>query len=68
MRVADFGERNAERLQPSRIDDDAVLLDEAADAGDLGNALRLGEAVADVPVLNGAQLGQRSFCAPRTTY
>ena len=58
QRFADFGERNAERLQPSWIDDHAVLLDEAADAGDLGNALRFGEAVADVPVLNGPQLGE----------
>ena len=57
-RVADFGERNAERLQPARVDDHAVLLDEAADARDLGHALRLGDAIADIPVLDGAQLGE----------
>ena len=58
QRFADLGERNPERLQPPRVDDHAVLLDEAADAGDLGDALRFGDAVADVPVLNGAQLGE----------
>ena len=58
QRFADFGERNSERLQPPRVDHHAVLLDEAADAGDLGNALRLGDAVADVPVLDGPQLGE----------
>ena len=64
QRFADFGERNPERLQPPRIDHHAVLLDEAADAGDLGDALRLGDAVADVPVLNGPQLGE-TFLRPR---
>ena len=49
---------DAERLQPARIDDDAVLLDEAADARHLGDALGLGDPVADVPVLDGAQLRQ----------
>src|SRR5262249_34371813 len=53
QRFANPGQRNAERLQPSRIDDHAVLLDETPDAGDFGNALRLGDPVADVPVLNG---------------
>ena len=43
QRIAHLGERDAERLQPPRIDHDAVLLDEAADAGDLGDAFRLGE-------------------------
>ena len=33
--VANFRQRYAERLQPARIDYHAVLLDEAADAGDL---------------------------------
>ena len=41
----------SKRLQPARIDDDAVLLDEAADARDLGHAFRLGDAEAHLPVL-----------------
>ena len=45
--VADFRQRDAERLQPARIDHDAVLLDEAADARDLGHASGLGQAEAD---------------------
>ena len=51
-------ERYAVGLQPARIDRDLVLLDEAADAGDLGDALRLGQLVAQEPVLDGAQLGR----------
>ena len=58
QRFADLGKRDAERLQPPWIDHHAVLLDEAADARDLGNAFRLGDAVAHVPVLDGAQLGE----------
>ena len=49
--VAHLGERDAEAAQALGIDDDVVLLDEAADAGDLGDAFGLGEAVAHVPVL-----------------
>ena len=52
-------ERNAQRAQPVRIDHDRILLDEAADAGDLGDALRLGRTEADHPVLQRAQLGER---------
>ena len=52
-------ERDALRPQPQRIDDDVVLLDEAADARDLGHALRLGSGEADVPILQRAQLGER---------
>ena len=33
---------------PLRIDDDVVLLDEAADAGDFGHAFGLGQREADV--------------------
>ena len=40
------------------IDHDAVLLDEAADAGDFGHAFRLGEPEADIPILDGAKLGE----------
>ena len=57
-RVADFSERNAQRLQPPRVDHDAVLFDEPADAGDLGYAFRFGDAIADVPILDRTQLGQ----------
>src|SRR5207253_5168721 len=58
QRFADLGQRNAEPLQPPRIDDHAVLLNEAADAGDLSNAFCFGDPVADVPILNGSQLGE----------
>ncbi len=67
QRIADFRQRDAERLQPARIDHHAVLLDEAADAGDFGDAFRLGQLVADVPVLN-VRSSARLCCAPRTTY
>ena len=54
-RVAHLRQRDAEVAQALRIDDDVVLLDEAADARDLGDALRLGEREAHVPVLERAQ-------------
>ena len=41
-----------------RIDVDLILLDEAADARDLGDAWHGGEPVAQIPVLEAAQLGQ----------
>ena len=66
-RVSDLGERDAERLQAARIDHDAILLDEAADARDLGDAFRLGETEADGPILDGAKLGE-ALLWPRTTY
>src|SRR5262249_49395190 len=55
---ADFGERNAKRLQAARINHDAVLLDEAADTRNLCNAFRLRNAIANIPILNGTQFGQ----------
>ena len=60
-RAAHLGQRNIEAAQALRIDHHVVLLDEAADAGDLGDALRLGEAVAERPVLQRAQFGERSL-------
>jgi hypothetical protein len=42
---ANSRQRDTKRLQPPRVDDHAVLLDEAADARDFGNALRLRNAV-----------------------
>ena len=42
----------------SGCDVDLVLLDETADAGDFAHAFHRLELVADVPVLDGAQLGQ----------
>ena len=67
-RLADARERDVERLQPARIDDDAVLLDEAADARDLGHALgalaRPKRTYQSCSVRSSARL----FCAPRTTY
>ena len=57
--VADFCQRNTERAQAARIDDDVVLLDEAADARNFGHALGLGEAEANVPILQRAQIRKR---------
>ena len=66
--VADFGQRNAERAQAARIDDDVVLLDETADAGDLGDALGLGETKANVPILQRAQVAASDLFLPSTAY
>jgi hypothetical protein len=54
-----FHQRHAVRTQLDRIDHHLVLLDEAADAGHLGHARRLGQLVADEPVLQRAQFRQR---------
>ena len=62
--LANARERNAERLEPARVDDHAILLDETADARDLGHARRVREAEAEVPILDGAQFGQASLRAP----
>ena len=43
-RIAQLRQANAEGAQPLRIDHDVVLLDEAADAGDLGDAFGLASA------------------------
>ena len=55
---ADPHQRNTVSLQLARVHDHLILLDKAADAGDFGNALGLGELVADEPVLRGAQFRQ----------
>ncbi len=62
--LANARERNAERLKPARVDDHAILLDEAADARDLGHARRVREPEAEIPILDGAQLGEASLRAP----
>jgi len=54
-------QRDAEGLQLPGIDDDLVLLLEAAHAGDLGDALRGDKVVADDPVLDAPQFGQRAL-------
>ena len=56
-------QRHAIGLQATRIDHDLVLPNEAAEAGDFGDAGRLGQLVAQLPVLDAAQLGQRFLCA-----
>ena len=61
--LAHLLQRDAERAHAAGIDDDIVLLDEAADAGHLGNALGLGQPEADLPVLQRAQVGQRLVLA-----
>ena len=53
-----LGKRYSVRPQLHRIDDDLVGLDEPAHAGDLRDALRLGELIAQIPVLDRAQLGE----------
>ena len=55
----DGAERQVVGAQPVRIDVDLVLLDIAADRGDLGDAGDGVELVADEPVLERAQLAQR---------
>ena len=57
-RLADLRERHAEGAQLLRIDLDLVLAHEAADRGHLGDTLETHQVVAQVPVLDGAQLGQ----------
>ena len=49
---------DAEVAQPLRVDDHVVLLDEAADAGDFGDAFGLGEAIAQGPVLHASAFGE----------
>ncbi len=53
-----LGQRDAVGTELHGIDDDLILLHEAADAGDLGHALRLCQLVAQVPVLDRAQFGE----------
>lgn len=60
-RVRNSVQRNAVGLQRPGINDHLVLLLEATDAGDLGDALRGEQVVADDPVLDAPQLGQRAL-------
>ena len=60
MAAVDLRQREAVGLQFLRIDDDLVLLDEAADGRDLGDALCLCQLIAQIPVLDRAQLGKRA--------
>jgi hypothetical protein len=50
-------------LQFSGIDHDLILLLEAADACDFGDALRRDQVIANDPILNAAKFGQRSLRA-----
>ena len=59
--VTHFLHGDAEIAHPLRIEDDIVLLDEAADAGDLGHALGLGQREFQVPVLDRAGIRQVQF-------
>jgi hypothetical protein len=56
-------ERYAQHLEPPRIDHDAVLLDEAADACDFRYPLGFGDRVPDLPVLDGTQFGKSFLVA-----
>ena len=55
-RVAHLLHGNAEIAHPLRIEDDIVLLDEAAYAGDLGDAFGLGQSEFQIPVLDRARV------------
>src|SRR5712692_9469950 len=57
--IGDLGKGNPVGSKPRRIDDDLVLLHEAADAGDFGHALCLGQLITDEPILDRAQFSQR---------
>ena len=57
-RLPHLAQRDVVGAQLLRIDRDLILLDEAADAGDLGDALDRRELVLQVPVLDAAQLLQ----------
>ena len=57
--LGDAHQRDAVRLEFRWIDRHLILLHEAADARHLGDPRRLGQLVAQIPVLQGAQLGQR---------
>ena len=52
---------DAEVAHPLRIEDHVVLLDEAADARDLGDALGLCQREFQIPVLDGTRVGQVQF-------
>jgi hypothetical protein len=57
-RVAHLLHGDAEVAHALRIEDDVVLLDEAADAGDFGDALRLRQRELQIPVLDGPSVGE----------
>ena len=63
----DLVEREVVGGEPVGVDRDLVLLDEAADRGDLRHAGHRLERVAQRPVLVGAQLGRASACPSRST-
>ncbi len=54
----DLPQRHAVSAQLDRIDRHLVGLNETADRCDFGDAMRLAELVAQIPVLDGAQLGE----------
>ncbi len=56
--IAHLLHRDAEIAHPLRIEDHVVLLDEAADTGDFGDALRPGERELEIPVLDRSRVGE----------
>ena len=56
--VADLVERDSEVAHPLRVNNNVVLLDEAADARNLRHALRLRQTELQVPVLHRPGLGK----------
>ena len=60
-RLGELHQRDAVGGELVRIDSDLVLADEAADAGHFGDAGNRLQFVADVPVLEGAEIGERTL-------
>src|SRR5690606_31085047 len=60
-RLLDPVERYVVGAKLLRVDGDLVLLDETADAGDLGNAFDRRQFVLEIPVLQAAQFLQVAF-------
>ena len=62
------GQAECRGLQLLRIDDDLILLHEAADAGDLGDALGRGEPIAHESNPGCCAVSASVRSAPSTTY
>ena len=61
--LRDLAQRDAICAQLHRIDRHLVLLHKTADGSDLRHAVRLGQLIAQIPVLHGAQFGEIVFVA-----
>ena len=59
--VGNAGRKFVCRAQTLRIENNIVLLDEATDAGDLGHAFSLRQGEFQIPILDGARIGEVQF-------